>query len=86
VATVRVGAAWPVGEVQEFDDGSSEIAIDTESFEWITGWVLGFGRHAWIVDPPEARAAMVERVAQLRGRLSGAVEAGGPAPGGPPPG
>ncbi len=55
--------------MQTFDDGSSEIAIDTESFEWITGWVLGFGSHAWIVDPPEARAAMVERVAQLRERL-----------------
>ncbi len=70
LATARVGAAWPVGEVQTFDDGSSEIAIDTESFEWITGWVLGFGRHAWILDPPEARAAMVERVAQLRERLA----------------
>ncbi|HKE13342.1 MAG TPA: WYL domain-containing protein [Kofleriaceae bacterium] len=70
LATARVGAAWPVGEVQTFDDGSSEIAIDTESFEWITGWVLGFGRHAWIVDPPEARSAMVDRVAQMRDRLA----------------
>jgi hypothetical protein len=32
--------------------------------------VLGFGRHAWIVDPPEARAAMVDRLAQLRDRLA----------------
>ncbi|HYU16460.1 MAG TPA: WYL domain-containing protein [Candidatus Acidoferrum sp.] len=76
LATARVGAAWPVGEVQEFDDGSSELAIDCEGFEWITGWVLGFGRHAWIVDPPEARTAMVERVSQLGDRLAAAAPAG----------
>jgi proteasome accessory factor C len=75
LATARIGAAWPVGEVQTFEDGSSEIAIDTESFEWITGWVLGFGRHAWILDPPEARTAMVERVSQLRERLTGSAGA-----------
>jgi hypothetical protein len=27
--------------------------------------VLGFGSHAWIVDPPEARRAMRERVERL---------------------
>ena len=79
LATAKVGAAWPVGEVQTFDDGSSEIAIDTESFEWITGWVLGFGSHAWILDPPEARAVMVERVARLRERLGVAASADSPA-------
>lgn len=75
LATARVGAAWPVGEVQAFDDGSSEIAIDCEGFEWITGWVLGFGRHAWIVEPADARAAMGERVAQLGARLRAAAPA-----------
>lgn len=84
LATARVGAAWPVGEVQTFDDGSSEIAIDCEGFEWVTGWVLGLGRHAWIQGPAEARAAMSERVARLRARLSGeagrqASAAAGPA-------
>ena len=52
------------------EDGSAEISIDCEGFEWVTGWVLGFGRHAWIVEPAEARAAMSERVAQLRQQLS----------------
>jgi proteasome accessory factor C len=71
LATARVGAAWPVGEVTALDDGSAEIAIDCEGFEWITGWALGFGQHAWIVDPPEARDAMAERVARLRDVMAG---------------
>lgn len=70
LASARVGAAWPVGEVHALEDGSAEISIDCEGFEWVTGWVLGFGRHAWIVEPVEARTAMAERVAQLREHLS----------------
>jgi hypothetical protein len=56
--------------VHALEDGSAEISIDCEGFEWVTGWVLGFGRHAWIVEPGEARAAMGERVAQLRQQLT----------------
>ncbi len=65
VATARVGAAWPMGDVTLLEDGSSEIVIDCEGFEWVTGWVLGFGRHAWIVDPIDARTAMQARVAEI---------------------
>jgi proteasome accessory factor C len=69
LATARVGAAWPVGEVTAAADGSAEITIDCEGLEWVLGWVLGFGAHAWIVSPPEARAAMLERVDRLRAAL-----------------
>ena len=69
LATARVGANWPMGEVTLHRDGSSEIAIDCEGLEWLTGWVLGFGKHSWILDPPEARAAMVERVDSLAATL-----------------
>ncbi len=65
LATARVGAAWPVGEVTSNDDGSSDIVIDCEGFEWVTGWALGFGKHAWIIGPPDARAAMRERVESM---------------------
>jgi proteasome accessory factor C len=65
LATARVGAAWPAGEVTTFEDGGSEIVIDCEGFGWVTGWVLGFGRHAWIVGPPEARDAMAAAVADM---------------------
>lgn len=66
LAVTRVGATWPEGEVSLHEDGSAEILIDCDGLEWVTGWVLGFGRHAWIVGPPEARAAMRERLARVR--------------------
>jgi proteasome accessory factor C len=66
LAVTRVGAAWPVGEVTMHDDGSAEILIDSEGLEWVTGWVLQFGRHAWIVGPDEARAAMRDRISRVR--------------------
>lgn len=70
LATARVGAAWPVGAVTHNQDGSAEIVIECEGFEWVTGWVLGFGEHAWIVQPDEARLAMRERLAQLAAALA----------------
>jgi proteasome accessory factor C len=69
LAVTRIGANWPVGEVAFADDGSAELIIDCEGYEWVTGWVLGFGRHAWIVSPPEARAAMRERIARTEATL-----------------
>jgi proteasome accessory factor C len=66
LAVTRVGAAWPVGELTMNDDGSAEILIDSEGLEWVTGWVLQFGRHAWIVGPDEARAAMRDRITRVR--------------------
>jgi proteasome accessory factor C len=73
LARARVGAAWPVGAVTHDPDGSAEIVIDCEGFEWVTGWVLGFGQHAWIVQPEEARQAMRERLAQLGSALAPAA-------------
>ena len=66
LAVTRIGVTWPVGEVTMQDDGSAEILIDCEGFEWVTGWVLGLGRHAWIVDPPDARAAMRDRIQRVQ--------------------
>ena len=63
LATARVGSNWPVGDVTLHDDGSSEITIDCEGFEWVTGWVLSMGSHAWIMSPNEAREAMRNRLA-----------------------
>lgn len=65
LATARVGSAWPVGELEIGDDGSSDITIECEGFEWVTGWVLGFGKHAWITGPDEARAAMRKRLQRI---------------------
>jgi proteasome accessory factor C len=70
LAVTRIGANWPVGEVTMQNDGSAELLVDCDGFEWITQWVLGLGRHAWIVGPPEAREAMRERIARLRAELA----------------
>jgi proteasome accessory factor C len=70
LAVTRIGASWPVGEVTMQNDGSAELLVDCEGFEWVTGWVLGLGRHAWIVGPDEARQAMRERIGRLRAELA----------------
>ena len=70
LAVTRLGANWPVGEVTLNDDGSAEILIDCEGFEWVTGWVLGQGRHASILGPDEARQAMRERLQRARAALA----------------
>ena len=69
LAVTRIGVNWPVGEVTMSDDGSAELLVDCDGFEWVTSWVLGLGRHAWIEAPPEARAAMSDRIARLRAEL-----------------
>ena len=66
IAVTRIGITWPVGEVTRHDDGSAELLVDCEGFEWVTGWVLGLGRHARIVGPDEARAAMRDRIGRMR--------------------
>ena len=70
LAVTRIGANWPVGEVTVADDGSAELLVDCEGFEWITGWVLGLGRHAWILGPEDARMAMRDRLARTRTALA----------------
>src|SRR5689334_15078337 len=72
LAVTRIGVNWPVGEVTPHDDGSAELLVDCDGFEWVTSWVLGLGRHAWIVAPEEAKNAMRDRVARLRAEVANA--------------
>jgi proteasome accessory factor C len=70
LAVTRIGANWPVGEVTMNDDGSAELLVDCDGFEWVTSWALGLGRHAQIVGPEDARAVMRERLGRLRSELA----------------
>ncbi len=70
LAVTRIGVNWPVGEVTMQDDGSAELLVDCDGFEWVTQWVLGLGRHAWIVGPDDAQTAMRDRIARLYTELS----------------
>jgi len=67
LAAARVGAAWPAGEINKLADGSREIAIECEGFEWVIGWVLSFGRHAELLGPDEARAVLRQRLDDIAG-------------------
>jgi len=70
LAVTRIGVNWPVGEVTMQDDGSAELLVDCDGFEWVTQWVLGLGRHAWIVGPDDAQNAMRDRIARLHAELN----------------
>jgi predicted DNA-binding transcriptional regulator YafY len=70
LAVTRIGANWPVGEVTMENDGSAELLVDCDGFEWVTQWVLSLGRHAWIVAPEDARKAMRARIARLRSEIA----------------
>ena len=70
LAVTRIGANWPVGEVTINDDGSAELLVDCDGFEWVTSWVLTLGRHAEILAPEEARSAVRERVQRIRAELA----------------
>jgi predicted DNA-binding transcriptional regulator YafY len=69
LAVTRIGSNWPVGEVAINDDGSAELLVDCDGFEWVTSWVLTLGRHAEILAPEEARHAVRERIAKIRAEL-----------------
>lgn len=70
-ALAAARADWPpAGELRRLPDGGAEIAIETEGFEWIVGWTLGFGAHAEIVSPPEARLALRQRVERMLADLA----------------
>ena len=70
LAVTRIGANWPVGEVTMNDDGSAELLVDCDGFEWVTSWVLGLGRHAWIAAPEDARQAMRDRIDGVLARVA----------------
>lgn len=65
VGAARVGALWPHGEVVRTPGGGAELSLECEGLEWLVGWVLGFGRHAEVVAPPQARAAIRERLGHV---------------------
>ncbi len=65
LAATRIGATWPAGKVAKLADGGSEIAIDCEGYEWVVGWVLQYGRHAEILAPEDARAALRAKVDEM---------------------
>ncbi len=45
------------------DDGSLEVRIPVANPDAFIGWLLAFDAHAELIDPPDLRARLIERVA-----------------------
>ncbi|HZY03352.1 MAG TPA: WYL domain-containing protein [Anaeromyxobacteraceae bacterium] len=52
-------------------DGSVAVTTRVAPGNYLVGWVLGYGGQAEIESPPEARALLAERVAELRELYTG---------------
>ncbi len=61
-AAALVGSAWPAGELVRHSNGGADIIIDCEGFEWVTAWVLGFGKDAKIISPQSAIDVLTEKL------------------------
>jgi predicted DNA-binding transcriptional regulator YafY len=40
-------------ELNNHEDGSVTVTFGTSGLDWVTGWVLSYGSHAYVLEPPE---------------------------------
>jgi len=59
--------------VEELDDGGIILSFEAGGTMEIVSWVLSYGCHAEILEPPELRAELKSIVAEM-GRLYGETE------------
>ena len=45
-------------QLQDHEDGSVTISFGTSGLDWVSGWVLSYGSHALVLEPPE----LVDRI------------------------
>lgn len=62
-AVRRMGAA-PIEQTQ-LDDGSLRIVLEVNHHDAFVGWILGFGDRAEVIDPPEMRSRVIDRIRGL---------------------
>ena len=53
------------------DDGSLVFEVTVDGIEEISWWVLGYGDQALVVEPPELRKLIAERVASMHAQYNG---------------
>jgi proteasome accessory factor B len=72
-ATVRFGAdlAWWAARSLGLDEPSGELTttVNVANRDAFIGWLLSFGASAEVIDPPELRQAVAERVRAALGQL-----------------
>ena len=54
-------------EAHQLDDGAVEIDMPVANLDALVSWALGFGDRVEIVEPPEARAALVQHLSPFLG-------------------
>ena len=70
VAWWAVPASSPIGEPRRRKDGWVEAKVPATLGDSFLSWVLSFGADAEVVEPPELRAAVVERLRRTVESLS----------------
>ncbi len=40
-------------KLEDHADGSVTVTFGTSGLDWVTGWVLSYGSHALVLEPPE---------------------------------
>ena len=64
--------AWHKTQQTMFEsDGSLIFEVDVDGIEEISWWVLGYGDQAQVIDPPELRKMIADRVAGMHRHYSG---------------
>jgi predicted DNA-binding transcriptional regulator YafY len=73
-ATVRFDAemAWWAARSLGLDEPPGELTttVTVSNRDAFIGWLLSFGTAAEVIDPPELRSEVVERVRSALGQLS----------------
>ena len=39
--------------LNDHEDGSVTVTFGTSGLDWVTRWVLSYGSHAYVLEPPE---------------------------------
>jgi predicted DNA-binding transcriptional regulator YafY len=66
VATNVAEVAWhPTQRITRLADGSIEFRVTTDGLKEISWWILGYGDQAEVLEPPELRQMIAERVAGM---------------------
>ncbi|HEY3379784.1 MAG TPA: WYL domain-containing protein [Armatimonadota bacterium] len=68
---IRERVWHPSQRLEEHADGSCTLAMTVSGLTSVVRWVLGFGRHATPLAPPELVARVAEEVEAMRDQLSG---------------
>ena len=68
-----LGRRWHTSQaLMELEDGGLRVKMRLNSLEEVERWVLGFGKHATVVEPVELRQRLLQATEELSQRYGGA--------------